>query len=145
MSGIADTVARILASREGRAIPIRRTSSLLEDPPSVFAIAPIKMVSEEIIQAVAFGDPTREPRLITRWNPLSREAGDLEPLAVALDDYVTSALEEQALPRIWLPHKSALTLIELLGHRYRTNQGATERLQRMGALCWAIAEEQRFP
>jgi hypothetical protein len=115
MSRLIDVLARAVAHHEQRALPTRAAFSLTPDPEDVFAIAFIKMVSEELVQAIAYGHPLGEPELITRWNPLSRETGELEPFAQALDAYLARMRAKGALPRIWLPHGSALTLLELLG------------------------------
>ena len=144
MNRDTDILGRVLARRQGWAMRVRQTTAITGDPRKVLAIAPIKMVSEEIVQAVAFGDPDGEPRIVTRWNPLSRDAGGLEVFAAALDDYVQAAVADGQLPRFWLPHKSALTLLDLLGYRYRTNQSATDTLRRMGWQCRAIAEEATY-
>ena len=144
MSDLAEIVGRTIARREGRAFVRRTTSGLTDDPERVFAIAPIKMVSEEIVQAMAFGDPDGSPTVITRWNPLSRDASDLGLFAIELNDYVAAVIAAQQVPRIWLPNGSALTAIDLLGLRYRTNAQATATLQRMGAQCRALAVEATF-
>jgi len=144
MNATTETLGRVLACHQGRALPIRSTFALSEDPSPVFAIAPIKMVAEEIVQAIAFGDPDGPPQVVTRWNPLSRDAGDLEIFAAALNDYVEAVARGDQLPRFWLPHRSALTVVELLGHRYRTNQMASDSLRRMGWQCRAIAEEATY-
>src|SRR6266540_6345963 len=144
MNATTETLGRVLARHQGRALPIRSTFALSEDPSPVFAIAPIKMVAEEIVQAIAFGDPDGPPQVVTRWNPLSRDAGDLEIFAAALNDYVEAVARGDQLPRFWLPHRSALTVVELLGHRYRTNQMASDSLRRMCWQCRAIAEEATY-
>jgi hypothetical protein len=136
-----DVVARAIAYEQRRALVIRETSQLSPDPEHVFAIAPVKMVSEERVQAVAFGTPGAEPQVVTLWNPLARDAGELEPFAAALDVYLTATAGASALARIWLPHRAALTLIDVLGFRYRTNKEATESLRKMGGHCRALVEE----
>src|SRR5262249_140749 len=64
-----------------------------------------------------------------------------ETFAAGLDGYITTALQENRLPRIWLPYEGALRQLDLLGHRYRNNQRATDSLRRMGAQCRALMEE----
>jgi hypothetical protein len=144
MSDLVEVVARAVARRQGRAFPMRETYAIAPDGASTFAIAPLKIVSEEVVQAIAFGDPDKTPQVIVRWNPLSRESGDLLPLAKAIDDYITHISEAGDLHRFWLPHKSALTVLDLLGHRYRTNKQASDELKAMGAHCRAIATEAAF-
>ncbi len=81
MSDLIETVARAIAHEQRRAFVVRATSALTADPPSTFGIALVKIVSEEIIQAIAFGDISGPPRIVVRWNPLSRDSSDLEPFA----------------------------------------------------------------
>src|SRR5262249_23269272 len=109
------------------------------------AVAPIKLVSEEVVQALAFGDPDGVPTVITRWNPLSRDTAGLEIFAAALDGYLSRATAAGHLPRVWVPHPPALTLLEMLGHRYRTNEMATTEVQRMGGQCRVLADEANYP
>jgi len=145
MTDFVDIVARAAANQRRRVVPIRGARALSPDPRLAFGFAPIKLVSEEIVQSLAFGVLGTEPEVITRWNPLSRDAGDLERFAAVLDGYLETARSEGFLPRIWVPHTGALKLLELLGHRYRTNKEATESLRRMGAQCRVLAEEARVP
>jgi hypothetical protein len=102
------------------------------------------MVSEEVLQAVAFGILGEEPDVVVRWNPLSREVEGLERLAVALDRYLNDQVADDELPRVWLPHGSALSLMETFGHRYRTNREASGELQTLGRHCITLATEARF-
>ncbi len=85
MSAYIDIMARVLARRFGRAIHIRDTSSLESDPDPVFGIAPIRLVAEQQVQAVAYGTFGAPPHVLVRWNPLGRQARELEPFAQALD------------------------------------------------------------
>jgi hypothetical protein len=144
MSDVADVLARALAYKERRALPTRAVFALAPDPANCFGIAIIKMVSEQLVQAIAFGDPDGDPNIVTRWNPLSRETGEMDPFAAALDAYLQCVVARGELPRVWVPHSSALTIVELLGHRYRTNTKASAALQRMGWQCRALAEESKF-
>ena len=54
----------------------------------VFAIVPLRMVAEQLVYAVAYGDPDGEPELVMAPNPLDRDASFLEPFAAALDAYL---------------------------------------------------------
>ena len=92
MSTAIDVTARIIARSQRRAFPIRETVALCPDPDRTFGLVVLKVVSEDQVQALAFGDMTRAPRIITRWNPLGRESADLEPFAQALNDYVITML-----------------------------------------------------
>lgn len=142
---LIDVTARVLARACGRAIPIRRTSAISADPPTSIGIAPIRMAAEELVQAIAFGPIDSTPRVAVRWNPLSRDPGQLGVFATALEAYISGSLAAGQLPRIWLPHSAALEVLDLLGHRMRRNSNATPDLQRMGSLCRAIAVESEFP
>lgn len=144
MIDIPTILARALARTEGRAVPIRGTSSLAADPLHAFGIALVRVVSEQRVQAIAFGRLDERPEIVTSWNPLSRESASLEPFATALDAYITTAIASGGTPRIWLPNSSALELIEVMGERYRTNRNATPLLRRMGALCRVLAEEAEY-
>src|SRR2546421_200246 len=59
MIDVYDTTGRILAWSVGRALPTRATSSIGPDPTPVFGIAPIKVVSDDIIQAVVLAGEAR--------------------------------------------------------------------------------------
>jgi hypothetical protein len=143
MIAAVELVARAVArARQGYQL-IRSASPLAPDELPIFGFVPIKLVSEEIVQAIAFGDLNGPPVVVTRWNPLSRDASAFEAFATGLDTYVRTALLQNRLPRIWVPHEGALRQLELLGYRYRNNQRATGSLQRMGALCRAFMEEHQ--
>jgi hypothetical protein len=144
MSELADTVARAVALEVGAPVATRRTYALARDPSPVFGIAPIRVVSEQRVQAVAFGDLDSRPQLVTIWNPLSRDTGELEPFAASLHAYVADALAAERIPRIWLPHGAALEILDVLGHRYRTNQQASATMRRLGSYCRAFAEEAQY-
>jgi hypothetical protein len=144
VSRVVELAGRLLAYRERRGVRIRERAAIVPDPARTFAIAPIKIVSDDLVQAIAFGSPSATPTVVTRWNPLSRESSELEALAEALDHFLAEALASGTLPRIWLPHESALKLVELLGYRYKTNQSATPELRNMGWQCYAIAKEATF-
>lgn len=126
-------------------MPIRRTSALSPDPGSTFGIVMIKVVSEEVVQGIGYGPLGSPPEVLTRWNPLSRESGDLEPFAEALNAYLVGSVDAGVLPRIWTPYPAVVTLMDLLGHRYRRNARASAALQRMGAQCRVIVDEATFP
>lgn len=144
MKDYTDVLARARALQAGHAVVVRENIAFAPDPTPAFGIALVKLVSEEIVQAIAYGRIGDEPRTVVRWNPLSRESNELEPFARALDRYLTDAVRHDRLPRVWLPHRAALTLVDLLGWRYRTNQQASDRLRRMGWQCRALAEEAAY-
>ena len=144
MSNDLVVAARIIAREIGKAVLVQEAASLAPDPELVFGIAPIRIVAEQQVQAIAFGSIFGQPKVVTRWNPLSRESSDLEPFAFALENYLQRTSGRGQLPRIWLPHRAALEVVEILGYRYRTNRMASATLQRMGARCMALIEEERF-
>lgn len=144
MRDYAEILARARATQASQAAIIRENSAFADDPTPVFGIAPVKLVAEEIVQAIAYGRIGDVPQIAVRWNPLSRESDELEPFAEALDEYLTDATSHERLPRVWLPHRAALTLVDLLGWRYRTNGQASDRLRRMGWHCRALAEEAQY-
>ena len=141
MNAMIDPVARFVAYAEGQAFITKSAALLAPDPLAPFGIAFIKMVAEEAVQAVAFGDLTTDPQLLPRWNPMSRESGDLAPFAAALHAHIYNAISAGQCPRVWLPHESALTVADLLGRRYRRNPAASAELQRMGVELRALSEE----
>src|SRR4029077_14663342 len=102
MSAI-DVLARARARVGNRAVPIRERATFAPDPPTTFGIAAIRLVSEEHVQAIAYGSIDQTPAIVTRWHPLGRDSSDLAPFAAALDDYITDMLAAEILPRIWVP------------------------------------------
>ncbi len=136
--------ARLLAHRDRRAVRVRDRRTVCDDPLIVFGIAPIRVVAEQRVQAIAFGQVGETPQIVVSWNPLSRESANMNPFAEALNDYFQTAISSDQLPRIWLPHPAAVELIDILGYRYRTNSQASDALKRMGAQCRAIIEEAAY-
>lgn len=139
-----EIVARIYAHKEKRAVPIRATSALAPSPMPAFGIAPVRVVSEQRAQAIAYGLMGKAPDVVVSWHPLGRESAWLEPFAKALDDYLSLCSLQAKPPRIWVPHGSALEVVDLLGHRYRRNKKATDSLRCMGAQCRALGVEYTF-
>lgn len=140
MRDLARVVAQVEAHRRRRAMPVRATSALSADSTRAFGIAPIRVVAEQRVQAIASGVIGLPAQVVTIWNPLSRDTGQLEPFAEALNEYLVRETE----PRIWLPHPAALEIVDLLGHRYATNRNASHTLRRMGAQCRVIVDEASF-
>ena len=97
---------------------------ILPDERPAFAIAPIHVVAEELIQAVAYGNVDDEPSIVVEHHPLSRRSAFLEPFAVALEEYLQASVE-QGSGRIYLPHESAIESLALLGARFETNAEAS--------------------
>ena len=144
MSNMQDTLTRVLARHAGRALPIRSTSSLSADPSSAIGIATIKIVTEEQIQAIAFGSLGRAPNLIARLDPIGRDVTDLLPFARFLIEAIEHALEHEGELRIWVPHGETMAALDVLGHRYWRNQNASPEIVRMGEICRILAHEAIF-
>ena len=137
-------VLRLMARDRGHALCCRAASALAPDPGNVVGIAPIKVVTEEVIQAIAFGRLDHQPMVLARLNPMSRDASDLGDFARWLVDHVTSEIEAGRCPRIWLPHAGALECLDILGHRYATNREASDILREMGRICRILGQESRY-
>jgi hypothetical protein len=137
-------VTRLCARRSRRALTSRSTSMLSADPLDAIGIVTIKIVTEEVVQAIGYGSIDRPPTIICRLDPMSRDASDLAPFAAWLTQAIEGQVRSGQLPRLWLPHSSTLECLDVLGHRFATNPAATADLRRMGALCRLLAEEARF-
>jgi hypothetical protein len=136
-------VMRLQAHALGRAVPTRGSFELGLDPVQAVGVATIKIVTEEQVQALAFGDFAGPPQVIARIDPMGRDASDLEPFAEWLIVTFARAQETDEVPRIWLPHSQTLETLDVLGHRYERNRSASEMLRKMGAILRIIAREQR--
>lgn len=144
MRGFEDTLHRVLARHTRRAIPTRTSSALSPDPNVTVGIATIKIVTEEQIQAIAFGALDREPRLVLRLDPIGRDVSDLRQFADFMDRTAALAMSRGQL-RVWIPHAVTLEALDVLGHRYWRNQNAPAEIVRMGEICRIIAHEAHFP
>lgn len=145
MSAFDDSLQRALARAGGRALPIRTSSSFSNDPEVTIGIATIKIVTEEQIQAIAYGPIGAEPIAIVRLNPIGRDVADLVPFAQFVEAQVQRAIAANSALRIWLPHKATLEALDVLGHRYWRNQTAPAEVVRMGEICRIIAHEATIP
>lgn len=145
MNAFDDTLHRVLARHLNRAIPARTSSSLSADPDVSIGIATIKIVTEEQIQAVAFGSLSAEPEVIVRLDPIGRDVTDLLPLADFMELTAHQALTAGGALRVWIPHSATLEALDVLGHRYWRNQTAPDPIVRMGEICRIIAHEATFP
>lgn len=144
----ADTallVGRLCARERGRAVPMRATYSIAPDPLETFGIAFIRVAAEERVQAIAYGLMGARPNVLKTCNPLARDASELEPFAHALNNYLKDCENYGDLPRVWLAHPAALTVLDLLGHRYQSNRLVSDSLRAMGRQCRALCEEASFP
>jgi hypothetical protein len=144
MSAI-DVLARARARIGQRAIPVRERATLAPDTLVPFGIAAIRLVSEEHVQAIAYGALDDAPAIATRWHPLGRDSSDLAPFATALDAYLADTLAAGLLPRIWIPTTATVDLLEMIGHRFHSNREAAPEIQRMGKQLRALAEEASIP
>ena len=145
MSKLTDTLQRMMARVENAAIAIRGGSSFAQDPKDTIGIATIKIVTEEQVQAVAFGRLDEAPSIIVRHNPLSRDVTDLLPLAKYVSEWADRVAAAGGEGRVWTPHSDAIDTIDVLGHRYGFNDKAPEVVQRMGQVCRILAHEARYP
>lgn len=137
-------VARVVASGRGRAVTIRETSALAPDTEETVGIATIRVVTEDQVQALAYGSLDRRPATIARLHPLGRDTTDLEPFAEWLVDHVQRVIRAGRPLRIWVPHGKTIETLEILGRRYERNRYASPMLQEAGRYCRIIAEETRF-
>lgn len=144
MNAFDDTLHRVMARHTGRAIPIRTSSGLSTDPDVSIGIATIKIVTEEQIQAIAFGSLDGEPEVIVRLDPIGRDVTDLLPFAAFMNRTVDRALAAGGALRVWIPHSVTLEALDVLGHRYWRNQTAPDPIVRMGELCRIVAHESIF-
>jgi hypothetical protein len=84
MNAFDNAILRALARNRRRAIVHRRSSGISADPVVTIGIATIKIVTEEQIQAIAFGEIGAEPEVIVRLDPIGRDITDLRPFAAFL-------------------------------------------------------------
>ncbi|RST30125.1 hypothetical protein HMF7854_04265 [Sphingomonas ginkgonis] len=145
MNGFEDSLHRVLARSRRQAISARTSSRLSPDPDVTIGVATIKIVTEEHIQALAFGSLDQEPTIVVRLDPIGRDVSDLLPFARFLDENVTRAMSAGAPLRVWIPHAITLEALDVLGHRYWRNRTAQHEIVRMGELCRVIAHEATIP
>jgi hypothetical protein len=145
MTEFSNTLHRVVARRLNRAVPLRTAGGMSPDPAVTIGIATIKIVTEEQIQALAFGPLDAPPTLVLRLNPIGRDVADLEPFAALMDQVAIRALAADGELRVWVPHTETIEAIDILGHRYWRNQTAPAAITRMGEICRTIAHEATFP
>lgn len=145
MNAFDEALHRVAARRLGRALPVRRTSTLAPDPDLTIGIATIKIVTEEQVQAIAYGRIGAPPNIIVRLDPIGRDVSDLLPFAAFMDAVAQRAIAAEGALRVWTPHAIALEALDVLGHRYWRNQTARDEIRRMGEICRIIAHEFTFP
>jgi hypothetical protein len=76
---------RLLAFGKGRAQRLAESFLIGADPDFAFGIVPIKIVTEEHVQAIAYGRLDQPPAIVARHEPLGRDVSDLLPFADWLD------------------------------------------------------------
>ena len=144
MKNIEGIVAKIAAVGRGRAVAIRETAALAPDTEKMIGIAAIRVVTEDQIQALAYGSLRRRPATIARLHPLGRDTRDLEPFADWLVNHVRHVVSANKPLRVWVPHGKTIETLEIMGRRYERNQHASPMLQEAARYCRIIAEETRF-
>ena len=144
MKNVEELVARVVAFDRSRAVPIRETSALAPDSEEAIGITTIQVVTEDQVQALAYGSLDRDPTTIVRVHPLGRDTSDLEPFANWLVDYVRRVIGGGRMLRVWVPHGKTIETLEILGRRYEKNEHASPMLQEAARYCRIIAEETRF-
>lgn len=144
MKDVEGVVARIIAWDRGRAVPIRETSAIEPDPTDAVGIATISVVTEDQVQALAFGSLGSQPTIVARIHPLGRDTADLEPFATWLVDHVRRVIGRGDGLRIWVPHIKTIETLEILGRRYERNQNASATLQEAARYCRIISEQTRY-
>lgn len=146
MNAFDDTLHRVVARFMNRAIPTRISSALSSDPEVSIGIATIKIVTEDQIQAIAFGSlDGGAPEVIVRLDPIGRDVTDLLPFATFINHTASRAQEVNGALRVWIPHSVTLEALDILGHRYWQNQTAPDEVVRMGKFCRIVAHEATFP
>jgi len=145
VNAFEDTLNRVMARHTGRALATRTSSGLSPDPAITIGIATIKIVTEEHIQAIAFGSLDRDPQIVARLDPIGRDVSDLLPFADFLNATVDRALATASAMRVWIPHGVTLEALDVLGHRYWRNENAPDQIRRMGETCRIIAREAMIP
>ena len=101
---------RLRAWRERRAIPSRRTFSLLPDPEGCLGIVPIRTSGDRRLVAAAYGHPDHPPQLLFR--PLGDQDPGREPLLALLEALESVMGEADHCPRVWVPHRDALVTLD---------------------------------
>ncbi len=144
MNESAEAFLRVAAARARRALPLASSYRLTPDPVECFAIAPLRVVAEDLIQVVAYGNPDDQPSIAHEALPLSRRTAFLEPFSIALEEYIQRSVANGGA-RIYLPHANALEVIALLAPRLEHNREASPVIQRLGYWARVIRELAHEP
>jgi hypothetical protein len=151
---VVDAAARLLARARHRSVPIVDTYDIRADPEdAAFAIVPIRVVGEEVIQAVGYGRMNHAPQIVLEHHALSRRTSFLIPFAEALEDYLSETTND-GFPRIYLPNSAALELLTIMAARYE-NAGRNPnpnpalrpdpRIVRLGYICRLLKDLYHMP
>jgi len=144
MNEVEKLAARVLARQQGEAIVVRETRSIADDPAETIGIAGIRVVTEDQVQALAFGPIEGAPQLVCRLEPMSRETSDLESFATWLCAHVARQMARNQPLRVWVPHKKTVEMLGVLGRRYERNQSASPTLQEAARICRILATETTY-
>jgi hypothetical protein len=149
-----EAAARHLARARGTAVGIADTYDIEHDPDEIFAIVPMRVVGEEIIQAVGYGALAYSPAIVLEHHALSRRTHFLRPLAKALNDYLKRMIARSRCPRIYVAHPSALEVLAVMAARYENagrNPNPNPMLRpkplvvRLGYLCRVLKDIYHMP
>jgi hypothetical protein len=152
MKGVV-AAARLLAKARQSAVRVVGSYDIRHDPEETFAIVPMRVVGEEIIQAVGYGRLGAPPQVVVEHHALSRRTAFLIPFANALDEYLTRAVDLD-FPRIYIANAPALELLTVMAARYE-NAGRnlnpnpalrpSHEVVRLGYLCRLIKDIYHMP
>lgn len=118
-----NAAARLLAHARQSSVPIAEAYDICPDPSDgAFAIVPMRVVGEELIQATGYGIIGQAPQIAVEHNAMSRQTHFLVPFADALEAYLKEAVVNE-FPRIYIPNPAALELLTVMAYRYE-NAGA---------------------
>lgn len=152
MKGVV-AAARLLARARQRSVAVADSYDIRHDPTETFAIVPMRVVGEEVIQAVGYGPIGRPPQIVVEHHALSRRTNFLDPFAKALDAYLTRAVNAE-FPRIYIANAAALELLTIMAARYENagrNPNPNPALRpspeviRLGYLCRLIKDVYEMP
>lgn len=135
---------RILARQQGQAIVVRQTRSITDDPAEAIGIAGIRVVTEDQVQALAYGPIGGTPQLACRLEPMSRQTNDLESFAAWLCAHVVRQIARNQPLRVWVPHKKTVEMLGVLGRRYERNPSASTMLQESARICRILAAQTTY-
>lgn len=118
-------VARLLAWRRGRAVPVASHRRVAISP-SARILCPLQLAGEDAtLHALAWGGPQGEPEVRCVPDPRVRDRQHalFAWLGERLETWLRESVNAGQLPQLWLPSTAALSLLDLLEER---NRGAEE-------------------